>query len=80
MRCISRTIGVLEEFDVETHGEYRYHVFRLTDWHGEPSNLQPEEHAEIQWFSEVEAVELDLAHPDYPDLFRKVEATQLSGT
>ncbi|HET7152361.1 MAG TPA: NUDIX hydrolase [Candidatus Kapabacteria bacterium] len=45
------------------------HLYVVTNWFGKPSNLQPEEHSAIQWFSLESALRLDLAHPDYPSLF-----------
>ena len=45
----------------------------VTQWSGFPRNVQPQEHSEIRWFSINEALQLDLALPDYPKLFRTME-------
>jgi 8-oxo-dGTP diphosphatase len=45
-------------------------LFEVTAWTGMPLNLQPEEHAEIGWFTIDEACQLGLAHPAYVQLFR----------
>jgi 8-oxo-dGTP diphosphatase len=44
-------------------------VYEVTAWTGAPFNLQPEEHAEIGWFTIDEACRLGLAHPAYVELF-----------
>ena len=45
------------------------HLYLVKAWSGTPANRQLHEHATIQWFSLAEAVELDLAHSTYPQLF-----------
>jgi mutator protein MutT len=45
-------------------------LYEVTAWTGRPSNLQPEEHAEIGWFTIDEACQLVLVHPAYVQLFR----------
>ena len=50
------------------------HLYVVTAWEGTPHNRQPAEHAEIAWFDLDEACGLDLAHPSYPALFRRVAA------
>lgn len=52
-------------------GEGVFHLYRVTAWSGTPANLQPQEHDAIQWFSLDQAVQLNLAHPDYPQLFAR---------
>jgi mutator protein MutT len=52
-------------------GEGIFHLYRITSWSGNPANLQPEEHDAIQWFSLDQAVQLNLAHPNYPQLFAR---------
>src|SRR5262245_42815108 len=46
-------------------------IYLVTDWQGVPTNLQPEEHAMIRWFSLESAVCLNLAHPSYPSIFAR---------
>ena len=55
------------------------HLYAVTAWEGAPYNRLPEEHAEIAWFSVEAACGLDLAHPDYPALFRRLAAPRSSG-
>ncbi|HET6595612.1 MAG TPA: NUDIX domain-containing protein [Anaerolineales bacterium] len=52
---------------------YQLHLYLylVTAWSGTPVNRQLHEHASIQWFSLAQAVQLDLAHPTYPELFAK---------
>lgn len=47
------------------------HLFLVVDWEGVPSNLAPEEHDEIRWFTIDDACGLELACPEYPALFRQ---------
>ena len=47
------------------------HLYRVTAWSGIPVNQQLHEHASIQWFSLEQAVQLDLAHLAYPQIFTK---------
>jgi len=49
-----------------------FRLYAVTAWEGTPRNLQPEEHDAIAWFGIAEACGLDLAHPDYPALFREI--------
>jgi len=52
----------------------RMTLFLLTQWQGEPSNLQPDEHDTLAWFTLEETSRLTLAHADYPILFREALA------
>lgn len=54
----------------------RMTLFLLTQWQGEPRNLQPDEHDALAWFTLEETSRLMLAHADYPILFR--EALELA--
>jgi 8-oxo-dGTP diphosphatase len=49
----------------------RVHLFLVTQWDGEPRNLQPDEHDAIAWFTVDDAATLTLAHAEYPRLFRE---------
>ena len=51
--------------------QLQLHLYLVTAWSGTPVNGQLHEHASIQWFSLAQAVQLDLAHPAYPELFAK---------
>ena len=48
------------------------YVFLVTDWTGEPRNLQPDEHSELAWFHTGEACGLDLALSGYRELFESL--------
>ena len=54
----------------ETYQLY-LHLYLVTAWTGTPVNRQYHEHASIQWFTLAQAVQLDLAHPTYPQIFAK---------
>ena len=47
------------------------HLYLVTAWSGTPVNRQIHEHASIQWFTLAQAMQLDLAHPTYPQIFTK---------
>jgi 8-oxo-dGTP diphosphatase len=47
------------------------HLYLVTAWSGTPTNRQLHEHTTIQWFSLAQAVQLDLAHSSYPQLFAR---------
>ena len=49
-------------------------MYAVSSWIGTPRNRQPEEHDEVAWFAVEEACRLELAHPDYPTLFRRLAA------
>ena|SRR5579859_7615470 len=47
------------------------HLNLVTAWSGTPVNRQPHEHTIIEWFSLAQAVKLNLAHSQYPQLFAR---------
>ena len=53
------------------------HLYLVTAWVGTPINQQLHEHASIEWFSLEQAMQLDLAHPTYPQIFAKYLAPSL---
>lgn len=57
----------------DSNNDHTYYVFIVTDWKGEPDNLQPEEHSTIGWFSINETLKLELALPVYRELFISLE-------
>ena len=65
-------VTLLHEPKTNLYGEYDYHIYLVTDWFGTVSNQTPNEHSEIRWFDPDDAIQLDLAHPDYPALFKRV--------
>lgn len=68
------SLAVLYEPSVphaDPYDPYVLHVYLVTAWRGAPRNVAPDEHSEIAWVAIDDACRLDLAHPDYPALFRK---------
>ena len=55
--------------------EVTVHLYLVTAWSGTPANLQLEEHSMIGWFALGQAVQLELAHPAYPDIFARYLAS-----
>ncbi|MCW5873537.1 MAG: NUDIX domain-containing protein [Anaerolineales bacterium] len=47
------------------------HLYLVSEWDGEPANVQLEEHERIEWFSLEEAVQLKLADASFPALFAR---------
>ena len=45
-------------------------IWPVTDWHGKPANLAPEEHDAIAWFTAEELTTLKLAHDSYLAVLR----------
>ncbi|WP_018155836.1 NUDIX domain-containing protein [Demetria terragena] len=41
------------------------HAFVVTDWSGEPTNQEPDEHDDLRWFRREELDALVLADPNY---------------
>lgn len=67
----------LGKFGVPVQGDatpMTLHVYEVTAWTGTPHNCQPEEHAEVAWFTIDDACQLRLAHHAYPVLFRSLVA------
>jgi 8-oxo-dGTP diphosphatase len=52
--------------------EFEMDIWPVTDWHGTPANLVPEEHDAIAWFTAEELTTLELAHDSYLALLRTV--------
>ena len=62
--------SIPEERGVQPYQLY-LHLYLVTAWVGTPINQQLHEHASIEWFSLEQAMQLDLAHPTYPQIFTK---------
>jgi len=62
----------------EREEEIQYYVYLVQAWSGTPANQQPDEHTTIAWFALEQAVQLELAHPAYPQLFAHVLASGTS--
>jgi 8-oxo-dGTP pyrophosphatase MutT (NUDIX family) len=59
-----------------TTDEVDMKVWLITEWEGTPANASPDEHDDIAWFSEDQAMSLLLAHASYPSLI--VDALRLA--
>jgi 8-oxo-dGTP diphosphatase len=68
--------SIPEERGVQPYQLY-LHLYLVTAWVGTPINQQLHEHASIEWFSLEQAMQLDLAHPTYPQIFAKYLAPSL---
>lgn len=44
----------------------------ITEWSGVPENLARDEHDDVQWFTPIQALELDLAHHAYFALLKQL--------
>jgi 8-oxo-dGTP diphosphatase len=60
-----RQIGVFPEPDPEKYGQGEHHVFVVTEWSGTPTNVRPDEHESIGWFSRHELQQIELASREY---------------
>ena len=47
-------------------------IWLVGSWTGTPTNLAPEEHDAIAWFTAEELPALKMVHPSYLDLFRAI--------
>jgi len=65
-------LAVIAEPNGRNEGSTEYHIYVVTRWDGTPTNRLPGEHSELRWFDAERAATLDLAHPAYPDLLRRI--------
>lgn len=70
-----RHVETLVDSVPERNEEVQCHLYLVLDWTGTPVNRQLHEHTSIQWFSLTQAIQLELAHPAYPQLFARVLAS-----
>jgi 8-oxo-dGTP pyrophosphatase MutT (NUDIX family) len=68
-------LDVLTDVSADRDEEVLCYVYLVAAWNGTPTNLQPSEHTAIAWFALDQAVQLELAHPDYPQLFARALAS-----
>ncbi|HJR74075.1 MAG TPA: NUDIX domain-containing protein [Luteimonas sp.] len=79
MRELREELGIvpvrmrpLGEISGEAPDPWRLRLYAVTDWSGEPRNLQPQEHDELRWCSLDDAAgRLEAAHPEFPRLLRR---------
>lgn len=62
----------VDEPHPENNGDGIYYFYLVDSFDGEPRNLQPEEHAFIEWFTFAEAVKLPFVDAFYLKLIEKV--------
>jgi 8-oxo-dGTP diphosphatase len=67
-------LATLPELQPNINGEAAYHIFLVTRWDGVGPSAQGDEHSEIRWFHVSEAISLDLAHPAYVGLLKRLES------
>lgn len=71
------TMRPLGEMADTTPDPWRLRLYAVTDWFGEPRNLQPREHDELRWCSLGDAEDkLGAAHGDFPRLLREAIGTR----
>lgn len=63
-------LATLSEPTLET--TRTHHIFLVTGWTASGPVARGDEHSEIRWFTIQEAVELNLAHPDYAKLLKQL--------
>lgn len=54
------------------NGAGRYHFYAVTAFDGVPENLQPDEHAAVEWFEFDQAMNLPFAHPMYAEVLARI--------
>ncbi len=66
--------AVLDEPDPDRYGARRYHVYVVSGWRGPGPTMLGAEHSELRWLPIDEALGLglELAHPGYRDILRKL--------
>lgn len=63
---IGVAVGALHPLPITlTSTTVRVHAFLVTEWTGEPTNLAPDEHDDLAWFSPEQMEPLALAEPNY---------------
>lgn len=68
----SKFLLTVDEPNPEENGLRRYHFYLVSDFDGEPRNLQPEEHVLIEWFEFEQALRLPFAQPLYAELIERI--------
>ena len=55
------------------NGAGLYHLYLVSAFDGDPQNLQPEEHASVEWFEFEEAKKMPFAHPLYIEIIERIK-------
>lgn len=69
----------VDEPNPSKNGDGMYHFYLVTNWEGEPQNLQPEEHEIVEWFEFEKAVKLPFVHPFYVELINRLSESETNG-
>lgn len=64
-------LETLTDIDQERGERLECRFYLVLAWSGTPANLQPAEHAALEWLSLEQAARRPLAHPSYPALFAR---------
>jgi 8-oxo-dGTP diphosphatase len=68
---IEATVPLGPEFARLAAADFNCLIWVVTAWGGTPSNMSPDEHDEVAWWSLSAIPGLRLAHQDYPALIRR---------
>lgn len=71
-------LTTVDEPNEAENGEGQYHFYLVNDFEGEPANLQPQEHAVVQWFEFDEAINLPFVHPLYAEMITRFSNSEMS--
>ena len=67
-------MDTLTDAEDSKYGAAQFHFFLVAKWEGIPTNMQPEEHTLIQWFSLDDVLQIDLPHPGYYRLLSAIRS------
>lgn len=68
---IAAAVPAEPEFARLVAADFDCRIWIVTEWAGTPSNMAPDEHDDVAWWSLPAIPGLRLAHPDYPELIRR---------
>lgn len=68
-----KLLTILTDQEIMAGEQFCLYIYLVTNWIGVPINAAPDEHEMLGWFSIHEAIQLDLAHPKYAEVFHKLE-------
>lgn len=65
-----RYLETLRDLDPTRRAVFACHFYVVTEWSGIPKNVEPQEHADINWYCIEDAAQLNLAHSGYVRIFQ----------
>jgi 8-oxo-dGTP diphosphatase len=68
-------LAELPDLHPDTNGLVAHHIFLVTRWEGTGPAPQGDEHSEIRWFQVSDVIKLDLAHPGYVEILKRITIT-----